>query len=62
MKIEYIEKNLPHVVEEVMCWKCGHRWIAVYPEKTLQKDLKCPGCHEEGYVFATGQGLMEDGQ
>jgi hypothetical protein len=53
-----IEANLPHEVCEVMCWKCGHRWIAVYPEQTLLKHLECP-CGEVGYVFKTGQTLEE---
>lgn len=45
----------PHVVRETMCWRCGHRWIAVHPEKTHLKELECPGCHAQGYAFATGQ-------
>lgn len=51
---------LPHEVRETMCWKCGHRWVAVYPEKTLLKELECPGCHAQGYAFATGQTLPND--
>lgn len=47
-----------HVVQEVMCWKCGKRWIAVRPEKTLLKELECPNGCERGYVFATGE-IME---
>ena len=60
LKIENIEAYMEHTVEELMCWKCGRRWIGVYPSKTLLKDLECPGCQEQGYVFATGQGLIED--
>lgn len=50
----------PHEVRETMCWRCGHRWIAVHPEKTLLKELECPGCHAQGYAFATGQTLPND--
>lgn len=50
----------PHEVRETMCWRCGRRWIAVYPEKTLLKELECPGCHEKGFAFATGQTLPND--
>ena len=57
-KVIDIEANLPHLVCEVMCLKCGHRWIAVFPEQTWLKDLECP-CGEVGYVFCTGQ-LMEE--
>ena len=28
-KVTPIEDAMPHVTLEVMCWKCGHRWIAV---------------------------------
>lgn len=54
-----IEANLPHEVSEVMCWKCGKRWIAVFPEKTWLQDLECPNCGQ-GHVFKTGQTITED--
>lgn len=57
-----IEKNMPHLVCEVMCWKCGHRWIAAFPGQTLLKELECPECHEQGFAFGTGQVLPEDAE
>lgn len=50
-------KNDPHYVSEVMCWKCGHRWIATFPVNTLLKQLQCPCCEEQGHVFRTSQDL-----
>lgn len=50
----------PHNVAEAMCWKCGARWIAVHPSATLLKELECPGCHNAGYAFLTGQDIVED--
>lgn len=50
--------NKPHMVSEVICLKCHKRWIAVYPEKTLLKELECP-CGAVGYVIKTGQELEE---
>lgn len=47
----------PHIVAEVMCWKCGKRWIATYPANTLLKQLQCPGCDDQGYAFMTCQDL-----
>ena len=47
----------PHVVAEAMCWKCGHRWLATFPENTLLKQLQCPHCEEQGYAFLTNQDL-----
>ncbi len=46
--------NKPHVVSEVICVKCGRRWIAVRPEGTLLKELECPDCGA-GYVINTGE-------
>lgn len=53
------EEYLPHEVSEVICLKCLHRWIAVYPSQTLLKELECP-CGEIGYVIKTGQTIPED--
>lgn len=49
--------NKPHNVAEVICLKCLHRWIAVYPTETLLKELECP-CGEIGYVIKTGQEVI----
>ena len=53
-------KEDPHCVSEVMCWKCGKRWIAAYPAETLLKQLECPDCGCTGYAFATGQDIEKD--
>ena len=39
---------------EVICLKCYHRWIAVFPQEVLLKELECPEGHV-GYVIKTGQ-------
>ena len=56
--ITSMEDNLPHEISEVICLKCLQRWIAVYPETTLLKELECK-CGEIGYVIKTGQTLPE---
>jgi hypothetical protein len=48
------EEGLPHKVSEVICIKCGERWIAVRPEKALLKCLECPK-HHIGFVIETGE-------
>lgn len=58
MRIDDINDYKPHETAEVMCCGCGHRWIAVYPETTLLKDLECPECGKVGLVFKTGQTLL----
>ena len=55
-----IEAKLPHEVCEVMCWKCGLRWIAVFPESTTLKQLECGHCCSKGYIFKTGQTILEE--
>ena len=54
-----IEQILPHEVCEVICVKCGKRWISAHPEWTLLKELECPNCGTGG-VIKTGQTLFED--
>jgi len=60
MKIESIEKNLSHEVSELICLKCYKRWIGVYPQKILLKDLECK-CGAVGYVIKTGQTIESEG-
>lgn len=48
------ESNMPHKFSEVICIKCGKRWIAVRPEITLLKDLECENCGQ-GFVIETGE-------
>lgn len=59
LKIVSNEEYLPHEVSEVICLKCLHRWIAVYPSQTLLKELECE-CGEIGFVIKTGQTIPED--
>lgn len=53
------EEYLHHEVSEVICLKCLHRWIAVYPSRTLLKELECQ-CGKIGFVIKTGQTIRED--
>lgn len=57
---DYKDENTPHIVQEVICLSCLHRWIAVRPEGTLLKDLECPHCGKVGYVITTGQEIQEE--
>ena len=54
-----IEEAMPHRVSEVICVKCGKRWISVRPTVTLLKNLECPNCGK-GFVINTGEEL-DDG-
>lgn len=56
MTIVNIDAYKPHIVREVICVACHRRWIAVYPETALLKNLTCE-CGEKGTVIATGQEL-----
>lgn len=58
-KVVELEKNLPHEVAELICLKCYHRWIGVYPQSILLKDIECK-CGEVGYVIKTGQTIREE--
>lgn len=52
------EDRMPHKVSEVICVKCGERWIAVRPEGTLLKELECTNCGC-GYVIETGEEIKQ---
>ncbi len=51
------QNELPHKLSEVICVKCGHRWIAVRPAGTLLKSLECSNCGP-GFAIETGE-VME---
>lgn len=53
------EKNMSHEVTELICLKCLHRWIGVYPQSVLLKEIECK-CGQVGYVIKTGQTLESD--
>ena len=57
-KVIQIEANMPHKVSEVICVKCGKRWISVRPKNTLLKDIVCMNCGC-GYVIETGEEMKE---
>jgi len=54
----HIEDAMPHEVAELICLKCLHRWVGVYPETTLLKDIECK-CGTIGAVIKTGQTIQE---
>ena len=53
------EKNMPHEVAELICLKCLNRWIGVYPQSVLLKEIKCK-CGAVGYVIKTGQTMESE--
>lgn len=53
-----IDEHRPHKVSEVICVKCGKRWIAVRPDSTLLKFLECKNCGA-GFVIETGEEIAE---
>ena len=54
--ITSIDANMPHDVSEVICIRCGKRWISVRPYTVLLKDIECPNCGA-GFVIETGQDM-----
>lgn len=65
-KVDQITANQPHEVSELMCIKCGYRYIGVYPESTPLKSMQCPSCDTVGWMIKTGQTIdsssMDDGK
>ncbi len=56
MNIVQLDEYRPHKVSEVICVRCGKRWISVRPAGTLLKEIECPECGE-GFVIETGEEL-----
>ena len=56
---DYIVNNTPHCTAELICVRCYERWIGVWPEGVLLKELSCPSCRMKGAVISTGQ-FLED--
>lgn len=52
------EAYLEHEVAELICLKCLHRRITVYPVTTLLGDMECE-CGAVGFLVKTGQTLPE---
>ena len=55
---ERVENNedLPHEVAELICLRCLHRWIGVYPQELKLADMECQ-CGCVGFIIKTGQTL-----
>lgn len=56
--LEIVERIEPHEVCELICLKCLDRWIGVFPQKALLKNLECK-CGETGFIIKTGQTIRE---
>lgn len=54
-----IEDAMPQEVAELVCLKCLHRWIGVYPADLPLKHILCT-CGEVGAVIKTGQTTKGD--
>ncbi len=59
MDIINISEHRPHEVAELMCANCYKRWIGVYPETELLKNMVCKSCNTRGAIIKTGQTIFE---
>lgn len=57
--MDYVQEHTPHNTAELICVHCTSRWIGVWPQGVLLKDLACPYCSTRGTVITTGQ-MLED--
>ena len=60
-EIHNIEEGIDHIVEELICIECKHRFLDVRPLTSWLKDLECPNCNKMGYLINTGE-IVTDGQ
>lgn len=59
-KVIDIDAMEPHLTGELICVRCGYRYIGCWNEKVWLKDLYCPNCQQPGFTIGTGQ-IMEHG-
>ena len=45
------------VCSELMCVRCGFRWIAVRRPGLPLKKIECPHCEKKGFVIETREDL-----
>jgi len=57
-KILYFDAGLPHVISELICIKCGKRFICVRPDvELLLKNIECSSCNAIGFMIETGEDM-----
>lgn len=57
---DFVIENTPHETAELICLCCHERWIGMWPEGLLLKDIRCPYCEAVGLIITTGQILDYD--
>jgi hypothetical protein len=58
--ISDIELLKPHNTAEVICVKCGYRYLCVWPVGTPMKKLECGKCKRIGFIITTGERRYDD--
>jgi len=56
-KIFNIEDKQIYAVTEVICVKCGSRFICGRPFELLLKNLECDKCGKMGFIIETGEDM-----
>ena len=54
-EIRKFEEGIDHIVEELICIECKHRFLDIRPLTSWLKDLECPQCGKMGYLINTGE-------
>lgn len=53
----YFDDNLPFTVSELICVKCGARFICARPDDLLLKNIECNSCDAIGFMIETGEDM-----
>lgn len=57
--MDNLNREVPFVVERVICIRCLHRWNSTHPAMVLLENIECPECGKTGGVIRTGDELNE---
>lgn len=59
---DYLDRKIasePHEVSELICVRCFYRYIGVYHDNSLLRNMICPKCGQAGAIIKTGQSLQK---
>ena len=59
-KIVDIDDYRLYTVSELICVKCGTRFIGGRPKGTRLKDIECDNCGEVGWIIETGEEIFHE--
>ena len=52
------QEKVDWTYKELLCIKCGYRWIGILPRMFRLIDVECPQCKKQGLTVDTGEDIL----